>query len=697
MKLASFPESLPLAGRFAGVDTETSLFTRPVYDAGRRTALSPFKLPEHVILGSIAYGDRSEVHRPASLIPALRDLVEAGYKLVFHNFVFDYGVLNQHDPGFGAELRSWLQAGRIYDTKVFETLLRLARGLHPRDGMQAPLTLEELAKTRAGLSLNKDPRIRTGYAQFLDPAVPIPSDFLLYAAQDAVATLRVFHSQWLEFGTLGVPQDPAFGPLSLFVQMRGTIGLSAIETQGIAVDLDGLAKERPPAQAHLSALETALCTSGFGYRVRSGKFAGRFRLRAKQLRAHLLAYSREHGIEAPYSDTGLLSLKSRFWSQEYPRYTGAGIPGDPVQQWLLFDAARKLLSVYLDTYAQGPRHYPRYVVLGSRTGRVAVSKPNLTQLPRHKNSLRHIIIADAPKVFVECDWKSAELVALAQVYHDRFGRSVLGDAINAGLDPLVTSAQSTFGAAEWNAASPEQRKTWRQLSKCCMYGLPGGMGARKFAAYIRAQTGLPMTESDARQLRAANLEADPQLRAYLSSPDPLTLLNLAAHNLLIPFDRLTAILNRWRDRYTKLDLNVRAAYRRLRAWSSGDDDVEIPEPPGFDRGFDIFRDTAHVRSGLRRGKASYTEQRNTPFQGLVAAAGLWACFDLYSRRTVRPIFDLCAFVHDSVLVQCLPYDVPEVSGLLKFSMESSLSLFCPDIKTTATITVFGASWSKKDA
>lgn len=484
-----------------------------------------------------------------------------------------------------------------------------------------------------------------------------------------------------------------FGLLSETIQIKGALALRWIEGFPLRVDLPAVAERRDRLRTEARAIEPALVAFGFARVTPKTK---QFKLSHKTLRKTLADYSRLKGLLPPYSDSGLVSLGYDFWSRELPKPSDFLLdnPGTATgleQQllvWLRYCKVHKLLATYLEPYGTNAEHYPTYWNLGARTGRVSCVRPNVQNIPKHgRDGIRELFVPREGRVLIEADFKAAELVALAQIFHLLYGRSTLGDAINAGLDPHIETAKKLVGEG-WGALDEKARKRMRQAAKAVNFGLPGGLGAAKFRMYANKSYGLTLSDAEARDLRARALEASPELGAYLADSNSLEeRFRLAASNLSMPLAGLIGALRAWRDEDSGIP-HWRLAAGRLRKWMLGDDTWTIATPPGFNRKYDLFRATTAVATGRPRGRASYTEAHNTPFQGLVADGAKLALWNLYKAWSPEARWTPVAFVHDSVLIEV--DDDPGLIGaakeMIQQEMTYGLRAVCPDILVGVDVT-----------
>jgi len=149
-------------------------------------------------------------------------------------------------------------------------------------------------------------------------------------------------------------------------------------------------------------------------------------------------------------------------------------------------------------------------------------RPNMQNQPR-KPGVRECFIAREGYVWLDVDYKTAELCSLAQVCIDWFGYSDMGDAIRAGrdlhLDFAAKMARISYDEAKQRLdAGDKMMKTLRQQAKAANFGYPGGMGAKTFVENDRKQPKpVGFTEDQARDLKYAWMDAYSEMDAYFKT------------------------------------------------------------------------------------------------------------------------------------------------------------------------------------
>ena len=256
----------------------------------------------------------------------------------------------------------------------------------------------------------------------------------------------------------------------------------------------------------------------------------------------------------------------------------------------------------------------------------------------------------AGKVFVACDYTSAEAAGLAQVLCNLNGGvpTAMGEAINDGLDLNLLVASQILGldyeeAKRRKEAGDAQVKLYRQAGKAAIYGFPGGASPRTWTEYA-AGYGVYFTQQQAEDVRAAWLSAFPEMVGYFA----------------------------WISRH---------------------------ELPG--RGYQIEQHgPGGVIQGWRTRKTpSYTSCCNTLFQGLVADGAKYAgwliskaCY--VERESVLYGARCPLFVHDEFVIEVDEEKAEGAAEELSRLMVEGLKAFLPDIKIGAEPEILRERWAK---
>lgn len=721
--------AIGLPPSFWAIDTETTLFQKPTIQGKTRT--SPF-VPGRLVLVSIAGHGAIEVWDRRDGATKVYELLENGQHLIFHNAAYDVPVLINYEPMLKSLFVKAYRENRIHCTKVLEVLTRIAKGVEQRL-MHAKTTLADLARKYAGIQLDKkahliddDEDIRLGFETYESGEVPVPPDALEYSAMDAVATYAVYGplsrkaKRLAERPHRGVVNNDAaekFGPLCERNHTMGDLALSWLSSFPIRVDRSAIEGASNRILLELSRYEDILREWTVTMPVVMTRKAGpiivdkevhwarrvkrkeviAFCLFHKAIRFVLHGYALAKDLTPEVTSTGEVTLEREYWADHIPRMTPetwaqAEEPENieaRLSLWLAYTRLRMMMSRYIEPMMTSEFHWPRYMSLGARTTRTSASKIPIQQIPKHKDSLRGAFIPEDNRVFIEADYRSAELTALAQTYFNVYGGSKLGDAINRGDDPHISVAKDIF--PDFNSETEERQKELRQACKAVNFGLPGGMGAATFAKFA-AGFGVTFTLEEARQLRKQAIRADPELGAWLgtSARDRVT---LAARNLHMTVDSLANHLGTARSDCAP-NFNLTAS--RLRKWENGHGDYEIPTPIGFDKEFDLWKENSVSVDGTMRGGCFYCDARNLPFQSGIASVGKAAMFNLWAEHSSESVWQPAAFIHDSILLQTSG-DADAVlyaQDLLRDCMGAALKEVCPDINGGLDVGEPMQAWGK---
>jgi site-specific DNA-adenine methylase len=620
-------------------------------------------------------------------------LAHPSVRWVCHNAAFDFWVLKHHLRRHGHQeaLDAWwrvVEEGRLGDSMILDGLLRLARN----DSFPAPRDLGVVAREYAGLEISKEDPYRLRYSELIGKPWP-PGDrgFLDYAIKDAIATWSVYQAIRRQALTLADAHARAdkdvlpdarerFGLLTEAVQVRKAIALAAIQRNGMTIDRGRLALGEADLRQHLieAVAEVQGLCPGL-YTVRSdgtvettptgqpckGKavLEGRLEEIAETLRqAEVL-----RGYVPTTKKTGKPTTSAEFWGEFKER--------DPfLTWWLTAEELGKELSFYAGLRTD--KVHPRYTTM-VRSGRVSCSSPNVQQVPR-EGDLRKAFVASPGHLLLEIDYKFIELVMLAAICLRRYGKSTLADIIKAGQDPHAHTAALMLGLEpaeflswEKDPAREKAYKKARQAAKAVNFGTPAGLGAHTLVSYAKNTFNATLTEEEARQKREKLLDIYPELVEYLAE-DARSIL---ARSLQADPAEVRA---RWGD------LHLSCARKVLGDPDPKREDGQPYQPKfiervwstlaGLNQDPELADDLANRRpskelaarvclagvstlTGRTRGRVTYTQCRNTPFQGLAADGAALALFLL-----IKASFRVVGFVHDSFLIE-----LPDLGGYVELA------------------------------
>ena len=645
-----------LVSNLIAIDTETNL-------------AEPGRLPR-LALAQAFDGETCYLIHPDHLGNFIRAHATRNY--VGHNIAgFDFLVIHRHLGHIDRQARrKWLAVadeGRLADTMLLDQLCRLAFGAYPRERH-----LGEVAAAWANISdLDKhDPwRLRYGEIIGVDWR-DVDRDAWTYAAKDPIATRLAFFPlrdrarELARQNSVDRETIQQYGLLSQRIQIRAGIALAAMSHRGICLDTNRREKTEQRLRDEMLNLLTRLDAmpelSGIFQRDKSGDLAftptGKPRVAQKRLREVLEGLADEHEIVPKRSTkTNVVSLSRQFWSQ----HTDIA---PFIAAWVRLEEVAKLIQFF--TKLQTKRVHPRYTTI-VRTGRTSSSSPNIQQIPRSEG-FREIFVPRPGHVFLTIDYAALELRTLAAECERRFGESVLADVIRDGVDPHVYTASLLLGIdlpafPEFKASEPDQYKLSRQRAKAVNFGVPGGLGAASLSQYARLTYGVELSEEEAEDFRDRFLyDIYPEIGEYMDSD----LAEVLAANLRVS---VRAVRRAWHDdgllggvknivqgRTKKRDGTpyserfVDEAWDKLRRLNANPATMERLEHEltGPDLEKALFFGTVTTVTGRTRGRATFTQRKNTPFQATAADGAKIALWAMY-----RAGYKLVAFVHDEFVIE----------------------------------------------
>jgi DNA polymerase I-like protein with 3'-5' exonuclease and polymerase domains len=709
------PSLSGLPTNYVAIDTETTLFDWPKFSPDGKTRLSPF-LPGKLILGSIAAKGEVWVYYKKELVRQIhRILDDEDFHFIFHNVSYDVFTLINYDPTLKSKFCRAVRENRVHDTRILETLCRIASGQYHSGTLGKETHLANLARQYAGMELEKGQE-RVTFSQFLvfPPDSTKDRAHLEYAANDAIATYRVYAAlvrkaeQYINPPDCAYPILPSavekFGPLSERNQVMGALGLDWFQQFPLVVDSDKVTQALEASTKTITRLQDAMADWAVElpklYKRKSGNVLkmvptpwgkynkkGEFKLSHKALQAVLEVYAADNDISVERTPTGQVTLDYEFWREHIPPLPPGIHPStadnllEQLGVWMAYTKLRMAHSRYLVPLSHSDKHYPSYYNIGALTGRTSASKFPVHQVPKRSNSLRGLFVAEPNKRIIEADFKAAELSALAQIYHLRYGGSVLGDAINDGFDPHMSLARRIW--PEFHDKPTARQKELRQACKAINFGAPGGLGAKTLSGFARGY-GVYLSIDAAKELREMVLQADPQLSSWLGpNGTPQRELRIAARNLNMTYNQLITVLGAWRIQDEGIP-HLGLALSRLKKWCQKrpeTSEYNIPVRPGFKRERDTFLETTRSVTGLVRGGVGFCNARNTPFQSTISCVLKVSLFNLWDSWNPDSPWQPFSTVHDSIALQV--EDKPiyhEVAAIvLKRSMTSALREILPDV------------------
>jgi DNA polymerase-1 len=585
-----------------------------------------------------------KLYLPDEALSTIRTILRSGDMWVNHNLAFDSAIACVEAPDLLPLVFDAFETGQMRCTMIREQLIRIARG----EGRFVTVADDEeddrTERTRFDLAstswrwlkhfVKKKDTWRLRYRELY--GVPLdqwPQEAKDYPLEDARVTRRVYEAQqgYIDYYHKGTLPDEI--PQHTYAWALKLVSLWGVRTEREAVERLKTKLTKRQADAIAELLPAGI------FRVGGTKKAPKFVKTMTVIRERVVNAYAELSEPVPLTKGGAVSTATKTLRE-------AGVKDATLKTLADALGAMKLLSSFIPVLESGTEApiCADYNVL-VESGRVSCRNPNMTQLPRglveynEDGSVkatyypRESFIARNGKAWVSVDFEMAELVAQGQMSLDLVGFSVLAEQINAGKKPILSFAGKLCGLSyeETIAAYKAGDKTVkrrRQDSKGAMYGLPGGMRAKKLWQTMVA-AGNDIELQEARSLEDA-----------------------------------------WRAEYPEFPQFFRYVQSQV----------------GHDYG-----DTGTIvqlRSGRIRGGVDYPAACNTFFQGLVADAAKlalkWIVRECYLVPS-SPLFGarVVAFVHDEVIAEC---DIPKVHAVgyrVAELMKKAAKGFMPDMKMEA--------------
>ena len=469
-----------------------------------------------------------------------------------------------------------------------------------------------------------------------------------------------------------------FGLLSEAVQVKGAIALDQISRIGMFLDAGRVESVRSGLRARIDALVVELTSmpacQGLFRADREGRpvltdggVPSKSNGRLVEILRHVaddVAGDLGHPIVIPRTPKGEVSTSTKAWEDYAPFHSF-------LRAWIDLERTAKLNQFFAKLAGSLVR--PRYAPL-VRTGRTSCTGPNIQQIPR-KGGFREAFVPRPGHLFLILDYGFIELRTLAAECEARYGTSMLANVIRAGVDPHCYTAAMFEGMSleEFMLLKESDRAEdrdlfdlLRQRAKVLNFGIPGGLGAASLVAYAKSTYGVTLTLEEASEFRRRLIEeVYPELSLYLSDDGMETL----ARNLGTSVEACWREFDWKGDRSGKIVGGIHNVVQGKTCKADGQ-----PYSPRFYRGVwdglvelnrteelapelarregseelckRLLRSGVTTLTGRIRGRVSFTQARNTPFQGLAADGAKFALWDL-----LRAGYRVVAFVHDEVVVE----------------------------------------------
>lgn len=265
------------------------------------------------------------------------------------------------------------------------------------------------------------------------------------------------------------------------------------------------------------------------------------------------------------------------------------------------------------------------------------------------------------------------------------------DLLNEGKDIHRWFAAVLTGIKESDITSIE-----RKQAKACNFGFPGGLGISSFLVYIKTNYGITMTEDEAKVVKSIWLDTFPEMELYLQD------------SLHAKYDfRNSPFLNFYSEENENDTANMACnVFKRIiggktKSLADRSYSAQIikwvfevvlpavaPKYSGIKSGSleikeEILKETVITKSGRIRSNCSYTEARNTPFQGLTADGAKIALYSL-----IRQNYKVVNFIHDEFIIEVpITFEIEEEGKKIKTIIIDAMKTVVPDVKINVEMKV----------
>lgn len=586
-------------------------------------------------------GEQQTIELAKTFRATIRNALKSS-TLVAHNAAYDMACVCASYPEMIPLVFQAYSEDRITCTSIRERLIRIGQGTMFRMRKRSLLDVAERYKIDHDYKQkdgHKEEYWRTRYCQLESlPVSEWPADAVRYAKEDARVTRLVYLEQQKVAPALLVDQ---------FRQSRADFWLYLSTCHGMRVDQRYVSEITKKLEEEYTQTRSRLL--GYGLVRPDGSRS------VKKATARMRQACIDTNLDIPITKTGKEKLAKELISQEEAQLNYVSLDADACRatgDQPLVDYARfgslKTLRARAQTLSKADNMpiQPRFDVL-KETGRTSSSKGSTkpgravmawgdqVQNVNREPGLRECYKPRTGKLFVSCDWASAELHTLAQACLYMGIDSNLARVLNSGRD-----AHMSFGAAMkgWDyqqaldalqgKESPIDKtaaKEARQMAKAGNFGFPGGLGVAKFRLYASKTYGVVLSERQAYELKSAWFGFYPEMRTY--------------------FNRINEL-------------------------------IKSQQP------------LVHHISGRLRGDIRYTSACNSFFQGLAADMAKDCGFDVakqcYSDAS-SPLFGsrIVNFIHDEFILEVDENKAHEAATHLNMTMDNFGKKWCPGVPVKA--------------
>lgn len=419
----------------------------------------------------------------------LKELLESPTTKVLQNATFDLNFLRSEGIALG---------GDLFDTMIASNIIN--------NGTGAKNDLGSIVQRRLKFDLPKE-------LQKANWSGEITADMLQYAARDAMCLPYLAYELKTALAQARTKESVTLAHI-FKLEMRALRAVSAMQWYGFMFDTEGATELRDALalkakglqteflehldqciqEKHPDKLELHLPREADGSINTRNKESGSVRLGTKRYAGFNPSSSQQMavaftnaGIILPPNSTGsTTSLDQNLLAFIRSKY-------DLVEQYLTWkSASNQVINIekLIESVGSDGRIHAGYRQMGTKTGRMSCSGPNLQQVDSSPE-FRSKFIAASGYTLVVADFSQIELRVAAELS----GEERMLEAYRAGRD-LHTETAALMAGVDASAVTKQQR----QSAKVCNFGLLYGAGPATLRKQSVAQYGIDIDIEEARRL-----------------------------------------------------------------------------------------------------------------------------------------------------------------------------------------------------
>jgi DNA polymerase-1 len=193
-----------------------------------------------------------------------------------------------------------------------------------------------------------------------------------------------------------------------------------------------------------------------------------------------------------------------------------------IEEYRRYDTVENLFVDKLPGHIYGGKIHPSIHSIGTVTGRMSCTLPNLQQLPKRSVGpiIRRAFVPKPGNILISMDLSQIELRILAHLSEDE----AMCDAFRSGKDIHAVTTSRVFGYSMEEIAADEKSKSPRQdliaartISKNVNFGIPYGIGPEHLAEVVNADDKIvsKLDKKDCKGFIDSWFEAYPGAQRYI--------------------------------------------------------------------------------------------------------------------------------------------------------------------------------------